>query len=224
MPSDRPSSKQVSHPSGAFAEKEDAMLWDSLMMIGCGTVGSDGELGTVSDLLFDDATWRVRWIVVNTRYWFPRHEVVLPISVLGRPDPLRRRLGVDLTMQQIADSPLADHHSPVSQQADLGRDDPHLRSVESMIGHRVQLLDSVVGHVEELLVHDDDWSIRYIRIDTCKWRPGDRVLLAPRFVREIDWAGRMVRFDADRREIEGDQMRPDVIWMRSRSDGTNTDV
>src|SRR5256885_3555929 len=48
-------------------------------------------------------------------------------------------------------------------------------------------LDGVVGHVEEFLVDDADWSIRYISVDTCKWRPGDRVLLAPRLVREIDW-------------------------------------
>jgi hypothetical protein len=196
------------------------MLWDASTMIGYATVGSDGEVGRVSDLLFDDTTWRLRWIVVNTRHWFARREVLLPISVLGRLDPLRRRLAIDLTMRQIEDSPAAGQHPPVSQRpASPGRDDPHLRSVEAVVGHRVHLLDGVVGHIEELLVDDADWIIRYVRVDTCKWRPGDRVLLPPRSVREIDWAGRLVRFDVGCREIEGDQARRDVIWMRSASHG-----
>jgi hypothetical protein len=196
------------------------MLWDASMMMGCAMRGSDGEVGTVSDLLFDDTTWRTRWLVVNTRHWLPSHEVLLPVSVLGRPDPLRRRLAIDLTMQQIEDSPGAERHPPVSQRAASSRrDDPHLRSVEAVVGHRVHLLDGVVGHVEELLVDDADWSIRYIRVDTCKWHPGDRVLLAPRLVREIDWGGRLVHFDVGRREIAADQAHREVVWMRSRSDG-----
>jgi hypothetical protein len=192
------------------------MLWDASAMIGYATVGSDGEVGTVSDLLFDDTTWRLRWMVVNTRQWFVRRDVLLPVSVLGWPDPIRRRLAVDLTMRQIEDSPAAGEHLPVSQSSAVpGHDDLHLRSVEAVVGHRVHLLDGVVGHVEELLMDDAGWLIRYIRVDTCRWRPGDRVLLAPRSVREIDWAGRLVRFDVGRRELEVHHARRDVIWIRS---------
>jgi hypothetical protein len=196
------------------------MLWDASMMMGYATMGSDGEVGTVSDLLFDDTTWRMRWLVVNTRHWLPRHEVLLPASALGRPDPLRRRLAVGLTTQQIEDGLAAERHPPVSQRADSsGGDDHHLRSVEAVVGHRVHLHDGAIGHVDELLVDDADWSIRYVRVDTCKWHPGDKVLLAPRLVREIDWRSRLVRFGVGRQEIEGDRAQRDVIWMRSRSDG-----
>jgi hypothetical protein len=192
------------------------MLWDASTMIGYATVASDGEVGTVSDLLFDDTTWRLRWIVVNTREWFVPREVLLPVSVLGWPDPIRRRLAVDLTMRQIVDSPVAAEHLPVSQCSAMPRhDDAHLRSVKAVVGHRVNLLDGVVGHVEELLMDDAGWLIRYIRIDTCKWRPGDRVLLAPRSVREIDWAGRVMRFDVDRRQLEVHHAHRDVIWIGS---------
>jgi hypothetical protein len=219
MPYGRSPAGKLGHPSAELAE-EYAMLWDASMMMGCVLRGSDGEVGIVSDLLFDDTTWRMRWLVVNTRYWLPRHDVLLPVSVLGRPDPLRRRLVVDLTKQQIEDSPGAERHPPVSQRAASSRrDDPHLRSVEAVVGHRVHLLDGLIGHVEELLVDDADWSIRYVRVDTCKWRPGDRVLLAPRFVRAIDWGGRLIHLDVGRREIADDRARREVIWMRSRSDG-----
>lgn len=196
------------------------MLWDASTMIGYATVGRDGEIGRVTDLLFDDTTWRLCWIVVNTRHGLGRREVVLPVSVLGWPDPIRRQLAVDLTTRQIEDSPGAGEHPPVSQCPPLPRQgDSHLRSVEAVVGHRVHLLDGVVGHVEELLMDDGGWLIRYIRVDTCKWRPGDRVLLVPRSVREIDWAGKLVRFDCSRREIESDQASRDVIWMRNASHG-----
>jgi hypothetical protein len=192
------------------------MLWDACTMIGYSPVASDGELGTVSDLLFDDTDWRLRWLVVNTGHWSARREVLVPMSALGRPDPVRRRLAVELTMRQIVDCPAAAEYPPVSQ-CPASSGDPHLRSAEAVVGHRVYLLDGVVGHVEELLIDDADWLIRYIRVDTCKWRPGDRVLLAPCFVREIDWSGRLMRFDVGSRELENGQPVHDVIWMRSES-------
>ena len=140
----------------------------------------------------------------------------MPISALGRPDPVRRRLAVDLTMRQIMACPADAEHPPVSQ-CSASSSDLHLRSVEAVVGHRVHLLDGVVGHVEELLVEDADWLIRYIRVDTCKWRPGDKVLLAPCSVREIDWSGRLMRFDVGSCELENGQPVHDVIWMRGKS-------
>lgn len=202
------------------------MLWEASTMIGYATVGSDGDVGQVSDLLFDDATWRLRWIVVNSRHRFARREVLLPVAALGRLDPIRRRLAVDLTIRQIEGSPAVEEHPPVSQWPALpGHDDPHLRSVDAVVGHRVHLIDRVVGHIEELLVDDAGWLIRYIRVDTCKWRPGDRVLLAPRSVREIDWAGRLVRFDVRCQELDAHQPRCGAIWMRGAShDATHADA
>jgi hypothetical protein len=202
------------------------MLWEASTIIGYATVGNDGEVGRVSDLLFDDTTWRLRWIVVNTRHRFARREVLLPVSALGRVDPIRRQVTVDLTMQQIEASPGAEEHPPVSpREAPPGRDDPCLRSVEAVVGHRVHLLDSVVGHIEELLVDEAGWLIRYIRVDTCKWRPGDRVLLAPCSVREIDWPGRLVRFDLGCQELDAHHARCGAVWMRSAShDPTRADA
>ena len=202
------------------------MLWEASMMIGYATVGSDGELGQVSDLLFDDTTWRLRWIVVNTLHWFARREVLLPVDTLSRLDPIRRQVVVELTMRQIKGSLAVEAHQPVSQQAALQKDgDPHLRSVVAVVGHRVHLLDSVVGHIEELLVDDAGWLICYVRVDTCKWHPGDRVLLAPHSVREIDWVDRLVHFDIDCQELDAHPARYGAIWMRKTSrDATHADA
>jgi len=41
------------------------------------------------------------------------------------------------------------------------------------------------------LVDDAGWSIRYIKVDTRNWWPGESVLISPYSVREIDWPGRL---------------------------------
>ena len=189
------------------------MLWDASTIIGCTIRGKDGDGGTVSDLLFDDCSWRLRWIVVNTDRCY-RREVLLPTSCIRQPDMIGRRIAVDLTTQEISDSLAADLRPPVSRPAGRrAQSDPHLRSVDAVTGHRVHLTDGVIGHVEDLLVQDSDWAIRFLRIDTCTWRPGERVLLAPRSIGRIDWEGRLLRFDFARGEIEASRPERDVVWL-----------
>jgi len=109
------------------------MLWDVSTIIGCAILGSDGEGGKVTDLLFDDSSWRMRWIVVNTHSCF-RRDVLLPMSGLLQPEILNRRLRFDLTIRQIRDGLPLDRKPPVSHSSAGAGDDPHLRSVDAVIG------------------------------------------------------------------------------------------
>lgn len=76
----------------------------------------DGGIGSVTDFLFDDESWTLRWIVVDTGTWLSGREVLLPVSVLGHPDSAARRFPVRLTMAKVKDSPTIDTHEPVSRQ------------------------------------------------------------------------------------------------------------
>jgi uncharacterized protein YrrD len=204
------------------------MLWNASMMNGYAVLGLDGQLGTVRDLLFDDSSWKIRWLVVNTRDWFPDHEVLLPVSVLRYPDPTRQQLGVTLTVQQIQDSPHLDDHLPVSRHVEIGPplhhtaagppagyavlseskpNDPHLRSMEAVIGHRVHAIDGLFGHVDDFLINDADWSVRFIKVDTRNWDSTQRALLPPRLIRKIDWPARAVHLEVDRQAIESRSLR-----------------
>jgi hypothetical protein len=42
------------------------MLIRSSQVRGCSIVATDGPIGSTVDLLFDDITWLVRWLVVDT--------------------------------------------------------------------------------------------------------------------------------------------------------------
>src|SRR5277367_2827551 len=92
------------------------MLWDASTLKGYEVEASDGGIGTVSDLLFEDVGWKVRWLVVDVGHWLTGRKVLLPLSVLGRPDPALRRFPVRLTVQQVKDGPDVDTEQPVSRQ------------------------------------------------------------------------------------------------------------
>jgi len=92
------------------------MLRNASAIKGYAIAASDGRLGTVSDFLFDDATWMVRWLVVDTGNWLPGRKVLLPPSVLGHADPKEREFRVKLTMKQVKDSPDIRTDRPISRQ------------------------------------------------------------------------------------------------------------
>ena len=82
-------------------------------------VASDGSMGAISDLLFDNATWTLRWLVVKTGSWLMNRQVLLPASALGQLDVKARTLSVHLTKAQVKDSPGVDTPLPVSRKQEM---------------------------------------------------------------------------------------------------------
>jgi sporulation protein YlmC with PRC-barrel domain len=81
---------------------------------------TDGRIGTVSDFLFDDRTWRVRWVVIDTGNWLPGRLVLVHPQALGKPDFNRNSLTVALTKERVENSPDLQRHLPVSRQMEQG--------------------------------------------------------------------------------------------------------
>ena len=76
----------------------------------------DGSLGTVSDFLFDDGIWKVRWIVIDTGRWLTGRKVLLHPSAILSADYEARKISVALSMAQVKDSPDIRQDRPVSRQ------------------------------------------------------------------------------------------------------------
>jgi sporulation protein YlmC with PRC-barrel domain len=77
---------------------------------------SDGTIGSVSDALFDDASWMIRWLVVDTGDWLSSRKVLIPPSALGHAEPNGKTFPVRLTQAEVEASPKLDTHRPVSRQ------------------------------------------------------------------------------------------------------------
>ena len=80
--------------------------------------------------------------------------------------------------------------------------DPHLRSVVEVVGYHIQALDGDIGHVENFMFENDDWSLRYLVADTNNWWLGKRVLIDMQAVKGVDWSDRHVRLDVSREQVK----------------------
>ena len=205
----------------------------------------DGELGNVSEFLFDDESWTIRYLVVETGKLLGRNVLISPVSI----DRNQKKDGLTLllTKEQIRNSPDINTDKPVSRQHEaeyfnyygypyywggpglwggtsypIGhpatsrssgppdrtsgyagtaatarpqpakKEDPHLRSTNEVIGYYIEATDGDIGHVEDMLVEDDSWAIRYVVVDTRNWWPGKQVLVSPEWMDRVDWDGQRV--------------------------------
>ena len=92
------------------------MLTNAKYLKGLVIRATDGELGTVDQLYFDDETWAIRYLTVDTGGWLGgRHVLISPFAVVHTDWPARR-LDVALTKKQVEKSPDIDTQRPVSRQ------------------------------------------------------------------------------------------------------------
>lgn len=84
------------------------------------TIGTtDGELGQVKDFYFDDASWVVRYVIVETGAWHSSRRVLISPFSIGTPDGVAHSLPVSITKQQLQESPSIDLEKPVSRQHEM---------------------------------------------------------------------------------------------------------
>ena len=209
---------------------------------------TDGEIGNVEDLLFDDDKWTVRYLVVNTGSWLSGRKVLVsPISIQG-VDASENVIQVSLTQDQVRQSPEIDTDKPVSRQIEvqfsdhyrwpsywggpgiwglggypsamLGRPylltglpeqsppesiekgDPHLRSARVVQGYRIQATDKIFGHIEDFVLDEHSWTIRYLVIDTINFWPSKSVIISPDWVNSISWDKKILSVNLSEESIK----------------------
>ncbi len=223
------------------------MQWLASELKGFTPEATNGSIGSVSDVLFDDRDWTVRWLEIDTGNWLPGRAVLIPSSALGKPDYAEMRVPLSLTKSQVENSPGIEKDAPFSRQMeadqfrywggtpywtsgvpypgigaggmhplpvatgvperrmsrrDGSQGDPNLRSAEEVTGYYIQAKDGEIGHVEDLVIDDDGWVVRYLVIDTVNWWPGKKVVIAPEWISDVSWSERQVRVQLDRAAIK----------------------
>lgn len=191
---------------------------------------TDDDVGKTREFYFDDRSWTVRYLVADTGNWLVDRLVLLSPASLGNPDWERKVFPVKLTVEQVEKSPRINADEPVSRQMEIDlhgyyswapywhgaaylaaaqvsaqkerKGDPHLRSTREVIGYHIQATDGEIGHVDDFVVDDESWAIRYMVVDTRNWLPGKKVLVAPQWTADMDWAGRRVSVDLGKKVIE----------------------
>ncbi len=90
---------------------------------------------------------------------------------------------------------------PVPPRTELEAD-PHLRSTREVRGYHIHALDGEIGHVEDFLIDDEDWAIRYLVVGTRNWWPGRKVLVSPAWIENVSWDESTVKVDLHRETIK----------------------
>jgi hypothetical protein len=66
-------------------------------------------------------------------------------------------------------------------------DDLHLRSTSVLSNFHIRALAGKLGDVEDVIIDDETWTIRYLVVDTMNWWAGKHVLVSPRWIDRVNW-------------------------------------
>jgi sporulation protein YlmC with PRC-barrel domain len=224
------------------------MLRSMEELLGYAIHAKDGDIGAVNDFFFDDESWTIRYLVVDTGTWLPGRLVLVSPIALKQPDWAANTLSVELTKKQVESSPDVDSNKPVSRQKEIElhqhfgwpyywgggvflaggmspigeasdlhpkpsrtsasvateepEGDPHLRSSKEVTGYHIQATDGEIGHLEDFIVDDQNWAIRYMVVGTRNWWPGKKVLVSPQWIRRVSWEESKVYVELSRDAIK----------------------
>jgi sporulation protein YlmC with PRC-barrel domain len=78
----------------------------------------------------------------------------------------------------------------------------HLRSASEVRAYHIHATDGAIGHLEDFIVDDETWQIRYLVLNTSNWWIGKKVLVAPDWATSISWEDRIVYLDMSKRAIK----------------------
>lgn len=207
---------------------------------------NDGDIGKVNSFLFNDESWEIIYLVADTGNWLvDRLVLISPVALRQLGD--ESKIPVNLSKQQIEDSPPITEHEPVSRQYEQqlfgyyqwpvywnagagyypfaagypdtappivqeiserqksrtgSEGDPHLRSTREVKGYYIHASDGDIGHIDDFIIDDLTWEIRYVVVDTKNWLPGKKVIIAPKWIRKIEWPESKVYIDFTREKIK----------------------
>lgn len=80
--------------------------------------------------------------------------------------------------------------------------DSHLRSTHDVSGYHLHASDGEIGHVDDFIIDDVAWAVRYLVIDTKNWWPGKKVLISPQWIERVSWEESTVFVNLTRENIK----------------------
>ncbi|MBK6569820.1 PRC-barrel domain containing protein [Candidatus Aalborgicola defluviihabitans] len=98
-------------------------------------------------------------------------------------------------------SEAAELHVQAERERSQREDDPHLRSCAAVAGYHVHASDGDIGHVQGMLVDEATWAIRYLVINTSNWWMGNKVLIPPEWITNVNWADSSVTVNLTRATV-----------------------
>jgi hypothetical protein len=214
--------RERTHWSLRSGFQEEVMFQSLNSLFGSVVHAVDGDLGRIQDFLFDDCGWTIRYLVVETRTWFSSRLVLISPAAAGQLDWEKHELPINVTMEQVRYSPDVDASAPVSLREeiamsqyygwpaywstdppvvpiiDAGHPPPaseggrNLRSTREIAKYQVCAPEGELGSIDDLIIEDSNWRIRYLVTSAGIWLSGQKPLVATRSIDCVSWSNRRV--------------------------------
>jgi len=89
----------------ARAHEGDPNLRSLAAVTGYNVHASDGGIGHVADFLVDDASWGIRYLIIDTRNWWPGAHVLLSPYAIQEISWSRHEVRLDVSRERVRSSP-----------------------------------------------------------------------------------------------------------------------
>ncbi|HUK33890.1 MAG TPA: PRC-barrel domain-containing protein [Vicinamibacterales bacterium] len=78
-----------------------------------------------------------------------------------------------------------------------------LHKFSKISGFHIHAVDGEIGHVDDFLLDESTWGLRYLVVDTSNWIGGKRVLVSPQVVSGVDLERERIDVAMTREQIKG---------------------
>ena len=99
--------------------QSDHHLRSARELIGYQLKAVDGEMGHVDDLIVDLEDWQVHYMVIRTGSWMSGKQVLIALEWVQDISWDDHQVTVDVTQDQVKDSPVFDPHAPVNREYEV---------------------------------------------------------------------------------------------------------
>jgi hypothetical protein len=88
--------------------------------------------------------------------------------------------------------------------------DNSLRSFKEIQGYQIDGLDGIVGHIDDIIIEEEDWRICYAIVETGSWFSSKKILIGTVWMEEISYVDQKIKINLS---IESIKNAPTIDFL-----------
>jgi len=156
---------------------------------------TSGKIGELEEFYFDDQNWTIQYVIVKTGSWpLGKKVLISPTAYWGNKSPV-----CDEIFEMMPDKL---YEREDKHENNFKKNDKHLKSTEEITGYSTYATDGRIGKVYDYIFDDITWKIKFFVIDTGIRFANRKVLLATKWIHEVNWDNSKVMLDIAIEEVK----------------------